>query len=318
MKNLRTVLAVCAAFAIVTPTLAAAQASQVGCINTKSGELTMRKKCKSNEKKFSSTSMMPIIEDQVKKVAVPQFNILSSALPVMARDAAEDAVVNIKKGDKGDKGDQGIQGMQGMQGLQGLKGDKGDKGDQGIQGATGAVGVTGAQGPQGTPGIKGDKGDQGIQGATGAKGEKGDPGIGFWEYLPSGVTMRGVISGGAHATGSGQYFRVSESFPTTLTTPVGNNLVVIKNNVTVDNSCNGATCLHSQELTYSDWCTGSFSAPTASPGWVCIYPAANSNLYDLVGLAIPGDNSKYGFEVRGRSLASGSVSFHGVWAYTAP
>jgi hypothetical protein len=160
-------------------------------------------------------------------------------------------------------------------------------------------------------------GPQGPQGAVGPQGPQGIRGVSAFDWLPSGAVLRGVISGGAQATANSQYFRFSESLPGALTHILSNNTVVVKNNSVVDNNCQGE-CLHSSEIQYSDNCTGTIQAPTAPPGWLCIYPSSRTNVREITGLAVPDGGSAYGFEVRVKSMGSGEVKFQGVWAYTAP
>jgi len=82
-------------------------------------------------------------------------------------------------------------------------------------------------------------------------------------------------------------------------------------------------------------CTGNAAAPTATPGFVCLYPIIQGNLAAApVGLEIlggstgsgsggagagkTGGGSKYGFGVKYQSEEEGETTVSYVWAYTAP
>ena len=312
MKRTSSLLAALATIAIATPAVAGTPRAQVGCINRSSGELTMRTKCLSGEAKYSLGTMRVMIQDSIKPITDAQYATLAGALPTLAKGAALDAVAAVKVGPQGLRGETGSPGAQGLQGIPGETGAVGPQGPQGPRGETGAIG------PQGIRGEAGAVGPQGPRGETGAMGPQGARGVSAFDWLPSGVTIRGVVGGGSYATGSGQYFHFDQSLPGALTAALNNQRIVIKNNTTVDAECGGATCLSSEELGNSDICTGSFQAPTAPAGWVCVYPVSDINLRDLIGLTVPDNNSAYGFEIRGRSLAAGTTLFRGVWAYTAP
>jgi hypothetical protein len=68
-------------------------------------------------------------------------------------------------------------------------------------------------------------------------------------------------------------------------------------------------------------CTGSANNPTAPAGKVCLY---SSSQYSgavngtLTGFAVPGTNSRHGFQVRSTGTAGSFGGFIGTWAYTAP
>jgi hypothetical protein len=108
------------------------------------------------------------------------------------------------------------------------------------------------------------------------------------------------------------------SLPAPAPVAFGNELTEVKNNTVVDNECGGGPCLHEEELVYSNNCTGTFENPTASPGWICIYPQGASNADQIRGLAMPAGSSRYGFLVRWKNPSVGATYFRGVWAYTAP
>jgi hypothetical protein len=92
---------------------------------------------------------------------------------------------------------------------------------------------------------------QGRRGAKGARGPAG-PTTGM---SPSGVTQRGAFSLGAY--GAGSVVPGAISFPLTLPAPP-----------IVDEIADGTTDSH---------CTGSPGAPTAAPGYLCIYVRFDGN-----------------------------------------
>jgi uncharacterized protein YbaA (DUF1428 family) len=67
-------------------------------------------------------------------------------------------------------------------------------------------------------------------------------------------------------------------------------------------------------------CTGSYTAPTAPAGAVCIYPetGATQNVVQARGNVPGGQETPYGFIVQAVSDDVGAIVFEGSWAYTAP
>jgi len=67
-------------------------------------------------------------------------------------------------------------------------------------------------------------------------------------------------------------------------------------------------------------CNGTVSNPTATAGWVCIYPYYTSNIEALEGYVWgSGDNQvKWGFQASGFAIASDISGFFATWAYKAP
>jgi hypothetical protein len=67
-------------------------------------------------------------------------------------------------------------------------------------------------------------------------------------------------------------------------------------------------------------CHGTYAAPTAPAGTVCIYPETTGALN--AGQArgkVPGDQlTPYGFIVQAVSADDGPIVYEGSWAYTAP
>jgi hypothetical protein len=69
-------------------------------------------------------------------------------------------------------------------------------------------------------------------------------------------------------------------------------------------------------------CTGTSDAPTAAPGYVCIYPYSTSNIggsWNPFGAIWGvGDGTKWGFQVSWNAAIAGGTYFYANWAYTAP
>ena len=86
-------------------------------------------------------------------------------------------------------------------------------------------------------------------------------------------------------------------------------------------------------------CAGSFSKPTAPPGFLCVYPGnpGSTNEYfgageaDIANISknsdgswavevypMTGDASKFGFRISAVASSAGAAKFYGTWAYTAP
>jgi hypothetical protein len=166
----------------------------------------------------------------------------------------------------------------------------------GAGGATGPVGSTGPVGPTGPPGPSGPVGPAGPAGPT-------------TTLAPSGITQTGVIAVGGQEPGEGEFASGSISFPLRLASaPV------------VDELSYGGTDAH---------CQGSKAAPTAAPGYLCIYLISSFNAGAFQGSG-PGyfypqepANSNFGAGPFGvvltaRSAGAGRLSVWASWAVTAP
>lgn len=252
----------------------------------------------------------------------------SGKVSIKARCASKEKLLSVKSltpvviaGAKGDAGAVGPQGPVGERGVQGAKGDRGDAGAQGPKGDRGDAGAQGAQGTHGAQGAVGPVGPQGVQGAVGPVGPQGPQGlrgVSAFDLLPSGAVLRGIIGGEFYASTANSEWGVTESLGGVPAAAFSNELVVINNNVNVDNECGGSSCLSSEELTYSSYCPGSYQNPSAYPGWICIYPAADTNAAGLRAYAVPSGDGRYGFFVRWTATSVGQTRFRAVWAFTAP
>jgi hypothetical protein len=149
-----------------------------------------------------------------------------------------------------------------------------------LKGATGTAGAKGATGPQGP---KGDKGDAGPPGSN----------VNVGEPLASGKTEYGTIGAESQVAGA---VEIASNAQLPIPAPVAleNSHVLV------------APDAH---------CTGSAEAPTAAPGFVCIYPYFEDA--PATGFVWGGEKSKYGFQMSFVSTGVSSAVFAN-WAYTAP
>jgi hypothetical protein len=120
--------------------------------------------------------------------------------------------------------------------------------------------------------------------------------------IQPGQTVRGTIGFRAEASAAGVEFGANASLPRAA--PVG----LDDAHVEVRDADGSAT-----------ECPGSYFNPTASPGYVCIYPFtlsfATVNGGHMWGVS---DNGKWGFQVSWNSTMAGPTAFFGTWAYRAP
>jgi hypothetical protein len=65
-------------------------------------------------------------------------------------------------------------------------------------------------------------------------------------------------------------------------------------------------------------CPGSAAAPSAAPGFVCMYPFYTLNATVNGGYIWGGGTSREGFQISWNSGAAGATAFFANWAYTAP
>jgi hypothetical protein len=161
---------------------------------------------------------------------------------------------------------------------------------------------------QGPPGATGSRGPKGDTGATGAQGPKGDTGATgpTTTQAPAGSTQRGVIAIQGYQTAVGSVSN-EISFPLTLSSAP-----------TVDEVVYPNTDSH---------CSGSSGAPTAAPGYLCIYIVFQSNNYyastsDPLYPQEPGTlnfgASTFGTILTAKANTTGTVDVVGSWAVTAP
>jgi hypothetical protein len=122
--------------------------------------------------------------------------------------------------------------------------------------------------------------------------------------VPLGATIRGTIGGQTQVAGANE---ASANAQLPIPAPVGLTDAVVTVAGGVDDT-DGA-------------CTGTSAAPTADPGYVCIYPYSTTNApatqhrgYIWGG----GDGTKWGFQISWVTSGAGNTYFYANWAYTAP
>jgi hypothetical protein len=65
-------------------------------------------------------------------------------------------------------------------------------------------------------------------------------------------------------------------------------------------------------------CTGTSLNPTASPGYVCIYPYSTGGLTGASGVVWGVSSNKWGFQVSVNATSATEVYWFANWAYRAP
>lgn len=167
--------------------------------------------------------------------------------------------------------------------------------------AAASRGATGPAGPQGAPGTPGPAGGQGPLGPRGERGPAGP----LLDALPSGRMLRGVYASQFQATAANEVDRLPVSFPLPVAAGADLNYAYI--------SKTDATTAE---------CAGTPSAPTAAPGWLCVYETDKAGLAaepEFVSAEMPGEHvGRYGFYLRMRAGAAGATTAFGTWAVTAP
>jgi hypothetical protein len=181
-------------------------------------------------------------------------------------------------------------------------------------GGTGEPGPQGPAGPQGPTGPQGATGPEGSTGATGVAGpagQTGPRGVSAWDTIPSGVTVTGFEEWTFPATGGNGEYVFSVSLPAKA--PVA----LISNTVNFAESSGSSPLISDGDAS----CTGTFQAPTAPPGKVCLYRGGAREATNLGGFrtdAVP----DRGFRVRWVSFSDTQVNMEMYvylsWAYTAP
>lgn len=155
---------------------------------------------------------------------------------------------------------------------------------------------------------------------VGTNGVNGADGASFYDVVPSGVTITGVIGGDFDAPDNNGDWRVFASFPAPIGRKLNNSDVIVANTSVVDNDCGGSTCLSGSEALEAPVCTGTTDEPTAPAGKVCIYPDYLGNATNIDAFAYPfnGLTSAKGFILDWSVSAPGDTYLGGSWAYTQP
>lgn len=150
----------------------------------------------------------------------------------------------------------------------------------------------------------------GTTGKSGAPGAEGPRGLSAWETMPTGTSVSGPLflsmsASGFSTTGSGH----------TITLPARTSSRIGFDDIKYAASYAGVEI---DAPIVDPACTGSFAAPTAPPGKVCIYLNSVSGIARLgrAELAIVPDRS---FSiVFWPTAGAATMTIIGAWAYTAP
>lgn len=148
----------------------------------------------------------------------------------------------------------------------------------------------------------------GPRGPAGPPGPPGLAGRSALQTLRSGETVRGAIGQQVNAAGASDEFYLLGSMPIPAPEPLTDVDVIVDG-----------------DYEDSATCQGSFAAPTAPAGKLCIY----GSLGDTVGLnteeeegtaagRLNGPATPYGFAIRFYSEAGGEAAVAATWAYRAP
>ena len=206
-----------------------------------------------------------------------------------------------------------LKSLRGKAGAAGAPGAAGAQGAQGPAGPAGAAGAGGAKGETGPAGAKGEKGTSGAAGAPGAKGATGASGAtGFTERLPKGKTETGTWGdtlSGIPLKETPEEVWVPISFPIPLATG-SEEAFFLNEEATASAAGTGG-------------CTGSVENPTAPPGKLCVYTAAENNT-NIKAPPFFVFNGVFGYQPSGTVLRffvtaePANFQMNGAWAVTAP
>jgi Collagen triple helix repeat (20 copies) len=201
--------------------------------------------------------------------------------------------------------------------LTSLRGRRGAAGPAGPEGPSGLAGAQGPAGPAGPAGTTGAMGPQGPAGSQGPKGEPGEPGSSAFDFVPTGVTITGVV-------GMDTTVETTPGFDygvlATLTMP--DNVAITDDDVFVNidswQSLDGTQSAPTTDDANAG-CDGTFADPTAPAGTVCVYVIFSDNAEQLRGYGIGSDTvgwSNAGFKLAWTSQRTGDSFVDAVWAYT--
>jgi hypothetical protein len=164
--------------------------------------------------------------------------------------------------------------------------------------------LRGAGGKAGPAGASGAVGATGVTGADGSPGSPGPAGS-IPALAPSGMTQTGAFAIGGYELG-GQDGRTSISFPFALAAAPS-----------VDEVPTGTTDAH---------CAGTSAAPTAAPGYLCLYVRNEFDVTPITGFSVYPQNlgdsaegaSPFGAMLTAQATTTDDMSIEGSWAVTAP
>jgi len=147
----------------------------------------------------------------------------------------------------------------------------------------------------------GPRGRQGIQGVQGSQGVQGIPGP-VTTTAPSGSTQRGYINVAGSAGGFG-FLATSIEFPLELS--ASPKVVEVPNG------------LPNPDPTH---CPGSIDAPSAAPGYLCLWDVVEDNVQLIAGdyLVVNQLATPFGVGMEIQAQNPGQVNFQGFWVVTAP
>lgn len=162
-----------------------------------------------------------------------------------------------------------------------------------------AAATGGATGPAGPTGPTGPTGATGPSGATGARG------VSAWEVVPAGTLLTGeaYFTGTVPSSGPLSVFG-SVSLPALARTALTNTAVNFDNGGTAD---------------VDAACTGSFLAPTAPTGKVCIYYSSSTGINNaqLAGQALNLNTTGFGISLTLNGTGGTLYDLQVTWAYQA-
>jgi hypothetical protein len=189
-----------------------------------------------------------------------------------------------------------------------------------LRGLRGAPGAVGAAGPAGPAGI------QGPAGAAGHAGAQGPPGAAIFDGpIPAGKTVTGTWGANIGEVVTNQGVGFFEALPVRAPAPLQDATIAIG-----VKGANGATSLTvtamARDEDESAACAGTFLAPTAPPGMLCVYvrdaaavnvAASSLAVFTLETGASPANVYGFAWFFKAAVDASG-MRAEGTWAYTAP
>jgi hypothetical protein len=157
--------------------------------------------------------------------------------------------------------------------------------------------VAGIRGAPGEPRPAGRQGEQGPRGETGAAGPVGPAGP-ITGVLPSGVTLRGLVTVGGAASDMLDHFHETASF--SLSLPSAPQVELISGQPSAN-------------------CPGTADAPEAKPGFACVYTGSSHNAtLGVLGGGVPAGARRFGIPLVVQAQQAGHFNLVATWAVTAP
>jgi hypothetical protein len=182
------------------------------------------------------------------------------------------------------------------------------------------TGPAGPQGPTGQQGAVGPVGPRGPEGPEGSEGPEGPSGP-FVSQVPSEESLRGVWSAAGTSSEDTALVPITFAFPVS---PAPTLIFIKEDGATgfrvkptgftfPDDLLSGAAAIEA-------FCPGTPAAPTAEPGFVCVYTVDESSMEFELGKAFAGwaNPTEYGVSIPvvvSASASNGAIK--GTWAVTA-